>query len=231
MKKRYSMLVAVAVGLSACADSAPTQDPAPGHEEQSVGTLSLNLLGSDSDGREYRLRNAVFGISGNPEFPFPGPFPYPDGGAANYQTVSTETDPDLPVIALRVLPGSYYINLQSPDWYLERLSGGIWERVEQAVLISSSYQYAYVYDGGVTAVAFRFGVDGELIDFRSGELQIGIEIEQPGEGPAYPDGGMGFDGGFIGGLLGGLGGGIGGGGTDAGVDSGPVSDGGLSFVP
>src|SRR5690242_13701614 len=137
MNKRYSMLIAVAVAVTACADTAPSQDPAP-NQEQAVGNLTLNLVGADSDGREYRLRNAVFNISGQPEFPFPGfPFPYPDSGAGSSQTVSTETNPDAPVISLRVIPGNYYVNLQSTDWYLERLTGGNWERVEQAVLLSS----------------------------------------------------------------------------------------------
>ena len=67
--------------------------------------------------------------------------------------------------------------------------------MEQAVLLSSPNQYAYIYDGGTTGIAYRFGVDGELIDFRSGELQIGIEIEQRGD-PRLPDGGFPFEGGF-----------------------------------
>jgi hypothetical protein len=39
----------------------------------------------------------------------------------------------------------------------------------------------YVYDQTVTQMRFNFGVDGELIDFRAGELQIGIHVEQPGD--------------------------------------------------
>jgi hypothetical protein len=213
MKRSLSMLVAVALGMAACADAAPSDEPAAKEDNQALGNLTLNLLGADSDGRQYRLRNGVFGIYGSPEFGYP--YPLSDGGSGYSQSVSTETDPEAPLISLRVVPGQYYINLESQDWYLERQSAGSWERVAQAVLLSSAYQYAYVYDGGVTSVAFRFGVDGELIDFRSGELQVGIEIEQPGEGPGYPDAGGVFgggDGGFIGGgMFGGLGGGFGGG--------------------
>lgn len=225
MKRSFSMLVAVALGMAACADAGPADEPAANEENQELGNLTLNLVGADTDGRQYRLRNGVFGIYGSPEFPFPG-FPYPpsDSGSGYSQTVSTETDPDAPLISLRVVPGQYYINLESQDWYLERQAAGGWERVAQTVLLSSAYQYAYVYNGGVTSVAFRFGVDGELIDFRSGELQVGIEIEQPGEGPGYPDAGGiigGNDGGFLGGSTGGLLGGLGGGfgGTDASVPS------------
>ena len=53
--------------------------------------------------------------------------------------------------------------------------------VEQAVLLSEPTQYAYLWSGSSTDVYFRFGVDGELIDFRHADLNIGIEIERPGD--------------------------------------------------
>lgn len=89
------------------------------------------------------------------------------------------------------------------------------------MLLTSTCQSAYVYDQGVSTVNYRFGVDGELIEFRAGDLQIGISIEQPGEGA--PDAG-GLIGGFggigsigaLGGLIGGPGGGL------AGIDAGVV---------
>jgi hypothetical protein len=145
-------------------------------------------------------------------------------------TVSSEDNLDTARISLTVIPGQYNVELTSPDWYLERNTEGTWERVEQAVLLSPVYQYAFVYDKGVSAVNYRFGVDGELIDFRSGELSIGIEIEQPGEGApdaGFPGGIVGgfgglFGGGIIGGIAGGIaGGGIAGGGIDAGVGTPP----------
>jgi hypothetical protein len=40
-------------------------------------------------------------------------------------------------------------------------------------------------------VNFQFGVDGDLIDFRQGDLDIGIQIEQPGDAPIGGCGGNG----------------------------------------
>jgi hypothetical protein len=42
------------------------------------------------------------------------------------------------------------------------------------VLLSPATQYACICDRGNTAVDYRFGVDGTLIDFRHGDLDIGI---------------------------------------------------------
>lgn len=102
-----------------------------------------------------------------------------------HKVVSSETDLDASTIVERVVPGEYYIQLNN-GWYLERFENGDWNPVEKSVLLSSRSQYVYVYHGYTSRVAFRFGVDGDLIDFRAGYLEIGIEIEQPGEGPANP---------------------------------------------
>jgi hypothetical protein len=212
MNRPYSILLAVALGWGACADEGSVDDSSEKKEQQELGSLTLNLTGSDSAGRQYRLRNATFLIWGNLDFPVP----ISDGGFPSYQTVSTETDPDAQVISLRLVPGYYQVSMENSDWFLERSSDDTWERVEQAVLLSQVYQGVYVSHGAVSPIYYRFGVDGELIDFRAGSLEIGIEIEQPGEGP--PDagffgglvGGSGGTGGFIAGLGGTVGGGLGG---------------------
>lgn len=200
------LLTAVALTWVGCGEAAdgPTTEQTQ-QDGAATGTLALNLTSSDSDGRAYRLRNATFNVSSY-YFDFPGSS---DGGPNSFnEVISTEDDVDAPVLTLKLIPGYYDVILTNPDWYLERREAGAWERVEQAVLLTSNYQSAYVYDRGVASVNFRFGVDGELIDFRSGDLQIGISIEQPGEGAG--DAGTGILGG-LGGLLGGFGGTIGGG--------------------
>jgi hypothetical protein len=225
--KLQALMIATALTFAAC-DSSNGQ-PSSNEQEPNdeVGTLALNLIGSDTDGRQYRLRSAEFLITSYYSEPFPIPS---DGGSGSYfeQTVSSEDNLDEARISLKVVPGYYQISLTTPDWYLERNNAGTWERVEQAVLLSSYYQSAFVYNQAVVAVNFRFGVDGTLIDFRSGDLSIGIEIEQPGEGPGdagFPGGGiLGglFGGGTMGGLPGGggfAGGTTGGGGViDAGIE-------------
>jgi hypothetical protein len=219
--KLHGLMIAAALTVAACGTGDSNTDPSAKDpsEQAGLGTLSLNLVGADSDGRPYRLRSAEFLIQGGYNN---NPFPNPDGGYDYFETtVSSEDNLAAARITLKLVPGYYDVSLTSPGWYLERNTGGTWERVEQAVLLSSAYQYAYVYDGGVVPVNFRFGVDGELIDFRSGDLSIGIEIEQPGEGA--PDAG-GFPGGLFGGIggLGGLGGLIDGGiDIDAGVGAAP----------
>lgn len=197
MKKTYGLIVALALAAQACAEEgSDTGNNDPQQEAGELGSLSLKLTGVDTSGRDYRLRNASFTISSGFGFPFPFPFPFADASVGTSTVVSTETSPNAPVIAVELVPGSYNVSLSNPDWFLERAVNGVWERVDQAVLLSSATQFASVFEGGTTPVAFRFGVDGELIDFRSGELEIGIEIEQPGD-QSIPDAGWPFpEGGF-----------------------------------
>lgn len=159
----------LAAALCGCGAGPATQEAA-----DRVGVLQLSLVGTDSARQQYRLRNASFEINGYSEFG-----PAGGGGSNTQETVSSETDLDRPFIERRVLPGTYWITLSNSDWYLERLSGPMPERIAKAVLLSSATQYTYVYDRSVTPVDFRFGVDGDLIDFRHGDLRICISIERP----------------------------------------------------
>lgn len=200
--KHLGLAIAVSLGAVSCADGSHQsyEQSQQGEETASIGSLSLNLTGADSLGRQYRLRNASFYITSDYYYPygemqpgFPAPFPGNDGGVGFSTTVSTEDDPDASEISLRLVPGSYFVALEG-DWYVERLTPTGPERVEQVVLLTEQYQYAYVYHNGVSNVAFRFGIDGELIDFRHGDLVIDAEFELPGDSDyPYPtDGGPGM---------------------------------------
>jgi hypothetical protein len=170
--------------LSVSCAKATSEEPDTPH-----GVLTLALTGVDSGGVTYWLRNANFDVTGYPD----GQWSPPIGGMGGFaggggeftgyhETFSSDDFADDPTVTLRLIPGYYNVQLLNGDWYLERATaGGPRERVEQAVLLSPYYQSAYVWDGGVATLAYRFGVDGELIDFRNGELQIGVEIEKPGE--------------------------------------------------
>lgn len=199
---RLWLAVAFSLGVASCAEETtrvPDESTQKTDDEQKLGHLSLSLTGTDSRGRQYRLRNAEFYVYGGYYYPYsdypyddypyptkPGYYPYPgsDGGAGFSTLVSTETDPDAASINLTLVPGQYYVQLQG-EWYVERLTENGAERVERVVLLTDPYQYTYIYNGGYSYLPFRFGVDGELIDFRHGELAIAAEFELP-EDSQYP---------------------------------------------
>jgi len=182
---RTSILIASALLSFACSSDPEDSPEGEGKSSQErFGELSLELIGADTAGQSYRLRDASFEL-----YNYYSPFPAEDGGSG-IQTISSETDPDAPSIRTRLLPGSYNLNL-TPGWYLEKLSPGGAERVAQSVLLSSPSQYVYIYDRNTTSVNYSFGVDGALIDFRHGDLDISISIEHPdagaGGGPGEAD--------------------------------------------
>jgi hypothetical protein len=152
--------------------------------EPKVGQLSLELLGADHAGHPYRLRNATFQISVYYLFT-----PIDSDAGDLSQTVSSDTNPNATSITTRLLPGSYFVTLED-GWFLEKVTGTGAERVEQSVLLSPREVYTYVYDRGNTELTYDFGVDGTLIDFRHGNLNIDFEVEHPNEdGGIVPDGG------------------------------------------
>jgi len=163
----------IGVGMVAC-----SMQQSGTHQEDDTGSLALNLIGTDSGGDRYRLRNAEFEINGFSDLGSG------EGGASGefFDVVSSEDDVNAPVITTRVLPGFYNIFFRSDDWFLERITPNGVQPVEQAALLSSRFQGAFVWDDEVSRVNYQFGVDGELIDFRSGDIEIGITIERPEDG-------------------------------------------------
>ena len=159
-----AMLLLAAWGCSA---------PASGSRESNEPTASvqLALTGVDGEAQRYRLRNAAFAINGSTFDP-----PYQSINTA----ISSEDDLENDFLTTRLLPGSYTISLTNADWYLERLhEDGSAERVEKAVLLSSPSVSFFASQGSTAQVYFLFGADGDLIDFRHGDLQIGISVQRP----------------------------------------------------
>lgn len=174
----------LAIGLMGCASNS-SDGPASAEER---GSLSVALVGTASDGTQYRLRDGDFAIVGYPEYQQGESSPPSGGGGAGggggnyfFDSASTETDPDATVITKRLVPGWYYMTLMQ-GWRIEQLTPSGPVAVEQSVLLSEATQYTYVYHGGTSDVFYRFGVGGEIIDFRSGDLNIQVEFELPGEG-------------------------------------------------
>jgi hypothetical protein len=189
--------MAMLVGAMGCEElgTAATLPTSPDvNEEQKPSGIALSLVATDSQGRTYRLRDASFVIT-----------PYywwsADGGVPSPQTLSTETHPEATRMSVRLLPGEYVVALQG-NWYIERVTANGVERVQKVVLLSQQTQYAYVSDGWYANVEFRFGVDGDLIDFRHGDLHVDVVVELPGDrsgfdaGTSYPYGDAGLDAGL-----------------------------------
>lgn len=169
--KQLSLAMMIMIG-TACTQASPLpEDRTSGNRAGELGSLSFELTATDTKGRQYRLRQAEFNVQGYA--------PWGDGGVTS-TVLSSETDPGAAVISTRLLPGYYNIWLGG-NWYIERITANGPERVEKVVLLSEAYQYAYIYHQGTSYVTYRFGVDGELIDFRHGDLNISIGIEQPGD--------------------------------------------------
>lgn len=171
--RRVLFVMMMALGTS-CVDDVkePTEDQ-PGDEQASIGGVSLSLVATDSQGRTYRLRNATFTI-------LPYYYYWATDGGAEVQTLSTESNPTASRLSVRLLPGQYLVSLGG-DWYVERTTESGVERVQKVVLLSQAEQYTYVSEGRYTDLEFRFGVDGDLIDFLHGDLNVNVAIELPGE--------------------------------------------------
>ena len=179
MNLKATVVAALATTILACSGQAPPrQDVEP---EGPFGTLALNLTGQDRFGTQYRLREAEFDVAPYSYYPYPDP-----NQQSNAITLSTETDPESATLTARLLPGTYTVTLSNRLWYLERLTEDGPEPVEKSVLLSPATVYAYVYDRGTSDVYFTFGVDGELIDFRHGNVRININVETRDEDGGVP---------------------------------------------
>lgn len=190
-----SMVLLATFGCSA--DGAQGTGP---DSDGPTGNLALNLSAQDSAGETYRLRNAEFQISG---------YSYATGQEIyTNTTVSSETDPERPVITTRLLEGYYGVAFNSAlPWFMEHVTPAGTEPVAKAIFLGPASASAYVYPHSTSTVSFRFGINGELVDFYGGDLEIGITVEGPpvSAGGTSSDGAAG-GGGFGGFLEGGAGG-------------------------
>jgi len=146
------MFVACVAQLPACS----TRDPASSNERGS-GTLSLSLA-TTSQGRNYRLRQASFDISG-----------------PSHSVLDNEQNPDAPSLSTQLDPGSYEITLNGP-WFLERLDADGPVRLT-ASLTSANPARVEITAGSTSSVVFRFATDGTMVTVGGGALAIGVEID------------------------------------------------------
>lgn len=144
-------------GLVACSDGAAQAD---------IGKLDMALTATAASGSQYRLRGAVFHVTG-----------------ASAVDVSSEDDLGAGAIHVQLVAGSYSIAID-PGWYLERSrAGGAFERVD-ATLTSSASQAFTIVAHQTTNVVYRFEADGGVVEM-GGDLVIGIDVEEShcGAGP------------------------------------------------
>jgi hypothetical protein len=136
------------VGGAACSSDTP---------DERTGTLDLALSGRSTSGAIYRLRDAQLTIA-------------PLG-----LVLSTENDPDAPVISTRLDAGLYTLDL-ADGWRLERVTGGTAENVF-AVLTSADPQAFDVLPGETTRVVLSFRADGQDVVIGQGDVDVVIDVD------------------------------------------------------
>jgi len=202
MKARLWMFAALIALAAGCANEPGGPSGSDTSEPGDLGALTIGLTGTDDNGVQYRLRDGEFLIQKEGG---------DAGGLIPLQTLSTEQDLNAPYLSARLGRGPYQVTLRGP-WYVERAAATGWERVP-AVLLSGATQRTYVVGPTNPALLFyRFGIDGQVVDFDTGDLRIEVDFDRPRDA-GVRDGGAadaGLDAGPIGGMDGGL---------DAGADA------------
>jgi hypothetical protein len=149
--KKSTVFAWILAGLAFTACGDVPVDSAP------TGSMRMALVASGPDGVSYRLRNALFDISGPTAL-----------------SLDSESDPDASVLATSVPAGSYQIGLED-GWYVEQIDSGRVLTVN-AVLMSANPQAATLTSGGTSDVVFVFQVNNLPVRFSPGTLDVAIEV-------------------------------------------------------
>lgn len=154
--------------ISACTETSPSESPFGDY-----GQIRLALEAKGPSGKTYRLRDATFSIdqtyteySDDTEYPI---------------TLSTEDDIESTELSATVVPGSYRVRLSS-DWRMEVIEYDGSAKDVDAVLLSSESRSIYVYNGQTYFVEYIFGIGTDIVEFRRGDIKIGIQIEEDDSG-------------------------------------------------
>ena len=209
MKREILMALALTLIGAACDDGSAARPTTDTNEASGLGSIKISLVGMDSKGTQYRLRGADFLIAKEGQAGS-------DSGTTPLETLSTELDPSAAYLSTRLGPGMYQVTLQGA-WYIERLDPAGAQRVERATLLGEATQRTNVAGGAAPAMVFyRFGIDGDVVDFDTGELRIGVDFQLPRDAGVDGGGTAGTDGGLDAGMPE----------VDAGqeADAGPASD-------
>ncbi len=126
------------------------------------GTLSMRLS-TEVNGVTYRLREALFDVSGTESLTLSGD--------------------DSPIIEQLLAAGDYSVNLND-GWRLERQFPSGFQTVA-AELVSPNPAAFTVVAGQTTDVAYAFETDGTIVSMGEGTLDLRIEVTETG-GPPTP---------------------------------------------
>jgi len=144
-------------------------------EQNTLGTVRLNLTGTGNGGTLYRLRNANFVVTGPVQL-----------------TLSSETDVNALSIKQELPAGNYVINLNA-NWSLEKLVNGTFVPVK-AVLASANPLAFQITDQGVTGVAFQFNAGDDVVALGDGTLDLTIDVNDGAGGSGQGGSGQGGSG-------------------------------------
>ena len=135
---------------------------------EQYGTIGIALKGNSPSGKTYRLRDAVFTIERRYSS-------YGDAGLS-YLELSTEDDPDAEKLRATAVPGRYSVTLEE-GWRIEEVDANGQGTTVNAVILSDQTQYVRVYSKQTSSVWYDFGIGDEIIQFRQGNIDIRIRIE------------------------------------------------------
>ncbi|WP_438016801.1 hypothetical protein WMF18_39380 [Sorangium sp. So ce315] len=155
VKLGFAAFLAAAPLLPAC-----TSGTGAAEEAELTGRASMSLV-TQTNGRVYRLSNAVFSIEG-PIFTY----------------LSSSDDPGETALTA-ALPVGDYTSFLRPDWVLERDDGGTFVPV-QATLASANPALFTIDAGATTALVYQFQTDGTIITIGDGQLDVTIEVAEVG---------------------------------------------------
>lgn len=147
-----------ALSMAGCASDA--SDHGSEHGEN-VGTLALSLTGQ-TNGTTYRLRNAIFDITGPTNV-----------------SLSSETDPNAAILAATLSTGGYSINLES-GWSLEKVTP-MGAQTVNASLVSANPTSFMIGSGATASVVFQFSTDGTIVQIGTGRVEVSISVTETGQ--------------------------------------------------
>ena len=148
MKRSGSLLAGLGLSLGLIGPACTVDEKK--HENTDVaGTLAVALV-AQAGGNTYRLRNAIFTISGQSDL-----------------QLESEADPNSTELTAVLFPGNYNVLLED-GWAMERIDPAGDITVVQATLLDPNPIFAQVIPGSIANTRFRFTTNGQVVDFDLG---------------------------------------------------------------